>query len=218
MIQWNYPPYEALLTVLCARNFSTIQQVLILKFAFGTERLPGLSRNGPLISYISGLKQRRRRWQREQQTTNRFRLTKQQLCTCITLFCTFLCRRCPTTTWKCLNSRFVEDGNTRQQLSFSFPELWCSLLEFSSRNNCQHLTNWTSWNKRDKVWSSANSYFNRLFLSRRRRCWLAPYFTHRLGLFGVGKHPKRFTSLVSFLVREKPLPPPVIRPPYQPHH
>ena len=35
-------------------------------------------------------------------------------------FCTFLCRRCPTTTWKCLNSRFFEDGNTWQQLSFLF--------------------------------------------------------------------------------------------------
>ena len=30
--------------------------------------------------------------------TNRFRLAKQQLCTCITLFCTFLCRRCKNTT------------------------------------------------------------------------------------------------------------------------
>ena len=33
-------------------------------------------------------------------------------------------RRCTTTTWKCLISRFVEDVNTRQQLSFSFPGLW----------------------------------------------------------------------------------------------
>ena len=33
--------------------------------------------------------------------------------------CTFLCRYCTTTTWKCLISRSVEDGNTRQQLSFS---------------------------------------------------------------------------------------------------
>ena len=46
------------------------------------------------------------------QKCNRFRLEKQQLCTCITLFCTFLCRRCTTTTWKCLISRFVEDVNT----------------------------------------------------------------------------------------------------------
>ena len=48
--------------------------------------------------------------------------------TCITLFCTFLCRRCTTTTWNCQISRFVENGNTRQQLSFSFPELWYSFL------------------------------------------------------------------------------------------
>ena len=32
---------------------------------------------------------------------------KQQRCTCITLFCTFLCRQYTTTTWKCLISRFV---------------------------------------------------------------------------------------------------------------
>ena len=30
-------------------------------------------------------------------------------------------------------------------------------LEFNSRKICQHLTNWTNWNKCDKVWSSANS-------------------------------------------------------------
>ena len=68
----------------------------------------------------------------------RFRLAKQQLCT---LFCTFLCRRCTTTTWNCLISRFVEDGNRRQQLSFSFHELWYSPLEFNSTKICQHLTN-----------------------------------------------------------------------------
>ena len=40
--------------------------------------------------------------QREQQKSNEFRLAKQQLCTCMTRFCTFLCRRCMTVTWKCL--------------------------------------------------------------------------------------------------------------------
>ena len=40
------------------------------------------------------LMQRRRRRQRERQKSNRFRLTKQQLYVCITLFCTFLCRHC----------------------------------------------------------------------------------------------------------------------------
>ena len=54
-------------------------------------------------------KQRRRRHQRERQKSNRP--------SCITLFCTFLCRHCTTTTWKCQNSRFVEDVKTRQRLS-----------------------------------------------------------------------------------------------------
>ena len=40
--------------------------------------------------------------------------------------------------------------NTRQRLSFSFPELWYNLLDFNSTKNCQHLTNWTRWNKRDQ--------------------------------------------------------------------
>ena len=72
--------------------------------------------------HIRELKQRRRRRQRERQKSNRFRLAK-QLCSCITLFCRFLCRLCTTTTWKCLKWRFVEDGKTQQQISFSFPEL-----------------------------------------------------------------------------------------------
>ena len=73
------------------------------------------------------LKQGRRRRQRERQKSNWFRLVKQQLCTCITLFRTFLCRRCATTTWNFLVSRFVEDVNTRQW--FSFSELRYSPLE-----------------------------------------------------------------------------------------
>ena len=38
---------EAKLINLWARNCGTIQQVLILKFAFGPEKSPGLSKNGP---------------------------------------------------------------------------------------------------------------------------------------------------------------------------
>ena len=121
------------------------------------------------MSLIRELKERRRWRQQERQKSNGFRSARQQLCTCITLFCTFLCRRCTSTTWKYLNSRFVEDGNTRQQLSFYFPELWYSPSpsQFNSKGICQHLTNWTRQNKRDEVWSSAN------FKSRFRssRCW-----------------------------------------------
>ena len=43
---------------------------------------------------------------------------------CITLFCTFLCRHCTTTTWKCLTARFMEDVNKRRRifLCLSKPE------------------------------------------------------------------------------------------------
>ena len=126
-----------------------------------------------LILTVGELKQRRRRHQWERQKSNRFRLAKQQLCTCITLFCTFLYRHFTTTTWKYLISRFVENVNTRPQLYFSFSELrYRSLLEFNSRKNCQHLTNWTRWNTRDKVWGSATSLLKWRFRNRRRPCCL----------------------------------------------
>ena len=44
---------EAILTGLWASNCATIQQVLILKFAFTPEKFPGLSRNGPLVTSLS---------------------------------------------------------------------------------------------------------------------------------------------------------------------
>ena len=53
---------------------------------------------------------------------------KQRLCTRITLFCTFLCRHCTTTTWKCLISRFVKDVNKQWQNSFS-SWTWIWLIE-----------------------------------------------------------------------------------------
>ena len=56
-------------------------------FAYWTQS-SGRSAN----SSIRELKHRRRRSQRERQKSNRFRLAKQQLCTWITLFSTFLCR------------------------------------------------------------------------------------------------------------------------------
>ena len=78
------------------------------------------------------------------------RLAKKQLCTRITLFCTFPCPHCMTKALKSLISRFVEDMNTRQQLSFSFPELRYSSLEFNSRKIHQPLTNLTTWKKKSE--------------------------------------------------------------------
>ena len=120
-------------------------------------------------------KLKRWQWQRQQERekNNVFRLAKQQLCSCIMLFCWFICRCCMITMWKSLNSRFVENVNTRRWLSFSFPELWYSLLEFNSRKICQHLKNWMSWNKCDKVWSRVNSFFKWRFHSLCCHCCLS---------------------------------------------
>ena len=58
--------------------------------------------------------------------------SRQQRCTCITLFCTFLCRHCTTTTGKCLISRFIMDVN-KQRLNF----LSLSELDMVLRNSAQ---------------------------------------------------------------------------------
>ena len=88
-------------------------------------------------------------------------------------FCTFLGLYCTAMTWKCLILSFVEDMNTRGLLSFSFPEVQYSLLEFNSRKICQNWTNWTRWNWRNKVWSRASSLFKWRFRSPRRLCSLS---------------------------------------------
>ena len=115
------------------------------------------------------VKQRRRRRQQERQKTIGSEIGKTT--TCITLFSTFLCRRCMTTTWV-LNVTFCRERDARR-LPFSFSELRYSPLELNSRKIRTHLTNWTRWNKRDKVWSSANSLFIWRFRSRSRRYCLS---------------------------------------------
>ena len=57
--------------------------------------------------------------QRERQNSTRFMSIM-----CFTLFCTFLCRYCPTTTWKCLISRFMEDVNKLRQNFLSLSKIW----------------------------------------------------------------------------------------------
>ena len=83
------------------------------------------------------LKQRHRWRQRELETSNRFILAKQQLCTCITLFCMFLSRRCRAATWNflILRTRFT------QKFPFSFSKLRCGPYGFNPRKFRQHLTN-----------------------------------------------------------------------------
>ena len=86
------------------------------------------------------LKQRRRRCQRERQKSIRFTciLTKQQLYTCSKLFCTFLSRRCTTSTWNFLiftRPRYgVGKYNTKiflffSKLSYSIPEHFTNIWQ-----------------------------------------------------------------------------------------
>ena len=68
-------------------------------------------------------------------------------------------------------------GLKQQDKHILFPELRYCLLEFNSRKNCQHLRNWTRWNKRGKVWSTANWKKKLRFRNRRRRCCLNSLLT-----------------------------------------
>ena len=81
------------------------------------------------------LKQQWRQLQREQQKSNRFKLRKRWLCTCITLFCTFLCSH--------YNVKMPYFMICRGWEHSSFPELWYSPLEFNFKktNFCRHQTN-----------------------------------------------------------------------------
>ena len=90
----------------------------------------------------------KQQWKQRKRQRNRFWLAKQQFRARITLFCTFLCHRCTTTTWNLLISRLVEDVNTRQWFSDSSFKPRYSPLEYYSRKIHQHLTNWT---RRDLV-------------------------------------------------------------------
>ena len=110
------------------------------------------------------LKIRLRRRQRERH--------KQQFHTCITLFCTFLCRYCTTTTWKCLISRCTEgrteEVHKRRRNFLSLSELEYGSLEFNFGRVRLPLTKLVTWSNRDEDWKNANSLFQRRFLCRRR--------------------------------------------------
>ena len=150
---------------------------------------------------VRELKQRRRWRQRERQKSNRSILAKQQLCTCITRLCTFLCRRCATSTWNCLNSRFVEYVNTRQRFCNSFLKHRYSPLQFISRKVDQHLTNWTTWSKSDEFWNSLSSRFKRRFSPP--SSWLSSSLSGGgvLGLIYPPPPPRAIVTAASFITR-----------------
>ena len=90
-------------------------------------------------------------------------LRKQQLCTCITLFCTFLYRLCTTTKWKCLIASFMEDVNKRRRISFSLSKLECGPQEINPREIRLHLQFSANWNKRNSVWKTGIHFKSDVF-------------------------------------------------------
>ena len=55
------------------------------------------------------------------------------------------------------NFTFCVGRERKATTFFSFSWTFIRLLELNFGKICQHLKNWARWNKRDKVWSSANS-------------------------------------------------------------
>ena len=92
--------------------------------------------------YIRELKQRPRRRQRERQKTNNNFIK----------YHAFLYISLPSLhDYDVKLPHFTFFGGREHKTSTFFPELRYKLsLEFNSRKICQHLTNWTGWNKRDK--------------------------------------------------------------------
>ena len=89
----------------------------------------------------------------------------------ITLFCTFLCRHCTTTSWKCLISRCAEEVHKRRRNFHSLSALGYGSWEFSFRMVRLHLKKLVTWSNRDEDWKKSkntNSLFQRRFLCRRR--------------------------------------------------
>ena len=75
-------------------------------------------------------------------------------------------------------------GREHEATTFSFSELWNSLLELNYKKIGQHLTNLTRWNKRDKLWGDPYSPLKWRFRCRRRRrrcCWSSLLMVRGMG-------------------------------------
>ena len=75
------------------------------------------------VGPIRDLKIRRRLRKRERRKNNRFNCQNNNFARA--LFCTFLCRHCKTTTWKCLIPRCTEEVHERRRNFLSLSELGC---------------------------------------------------------------------------------------------
>ena len=84
---------------------------------------------------------------------------KQQLYTCITLFCTFLNRRYTNTTWNFRNFTRPLCKVGEHNAFFIFLNLNTVLLDSTPENLANIWQNWLKLNKIDEVLNGANSLF-----------------------------------------------------------
>ena len=91
---------------------------------------------------------------------------------CSTLFCTFLCRHCTTATWNSLKWLFMEDVNTRLQISLSpSRNLGGGPQEFNSRQIHLHSTDILHQSEKSRPTLGMKSFKQWRFRCRRRRRW-----------------------------------------------
>ena len=86
----------------------------------------------------------------------------QQLCTCISLFCTFPFSPCTTTTWNEQILSLLGNRNGEAINSTVSVRIQARSLLFSSNPNSLLLSNWTPWNNRKKV-KGCKVYFSATF-------------------------------------------------------
>ena len=98
----------------------------------------------------------------------RVSLAKQQLCTCIALFCSFPRLSCTTTTWNDQILRWHENGNG-EALNFTI-FVWTRTRSPLISSDLTSLLsgNWLTWYKVEKVSEDVKSIFQRHFHWRRR--------------------------------------------------
>lgn len=98
------------------------------------------NKNKPLrartVTKLRELRQRRRRTATRTAKRQTGWIKKKKLCTCITLFWTFLClcRRCTTTKWNCLISRFVESMKHETKIQIRYSPLKFNYRKIHQRN------------------------------------------------------------------------------------
>ena len=110
-----------------------------------------------------------------------FGLAKQQFCTCITLFCTFHCRRCTTTTWNLLISH-LNYGRREHKTTVFFFFFWTQIQSFIIQFQKKFANIWRvqregkrlQWNG---VWQKRSSCFTKL-LQNKLKSDVARFITH----------------------------------------